>query len=328
MATKKSTALYRPLFREAWNLTWTQRGLWIFGIFAALLSTGGVVDVALSSIKKVKGGGSLLEQLMDNTFIGYELAAQYMTQLQVLGPNKTGAVVAAAAAVAGLLIFMATISQGALILGMKKKHSLSSRELKKEAHDHFWPLLGLGLLNKVLTSLLIILMMLPLLFFYVSTSSYSAVLFFLLMMIFIPLIIIINIIYMFALMELVLRKKSFFESIHLGAKLFAKQWIAAFEYGLILFLIVFLAGLLVLGAVTLFAVPYAIIFTATLLTGSLSLFITVNTLFAIALVAAFMVFGGVSITFQYASWYFFFKRGIHKVHGKKHFSKILRLVHG
>jgi hypothetical protein len=327
MATKKSTALYRPFFREAWNLTRTRRGLWIFGIFAALLSTGGVVDVGMASIKKVKGGGNLLEQLMDSTFIGYELAAQYMTQLQILGPDRSGTIIVVSAAVAGLLIFIATISQSALILGLKKNHVPNSKELKKEAHAHFWPLLGLGLLNKVLTSLLIMLMMLPLFYFYISTSAYSATLFFVLMMIFIPAIIIINIIYMFALMELVLRKKSFFDSIHLGAQLFAKQWIAAFEYGLLLFFIVFFAGLLLIGGVILFAVPYAIIFTATLLTGSLSLFITVNTLFAIALVALFMTFGGASVTFQYAAWYLFFKRGVHKAHGKKVFSKIIRLVH-
>ncbi len=327
MATKKSTALYRPFFREAWNLTRTRHGLWIFGIFAAILSTGGVVDVALASIKKIKGGGNLLEQLMDSTFIGYELAAQYMTQVQILGSDTSSAIIIASAAVAGLLIVMATISQGALILGLKKNHVPDSRELKKEAHAHFWPLLGLGLLNKILTSLLIVLMMLPLFYFYISTSSYSAILFFTLMLVFVPAIIVINIIYMFSLMEIVLRGKSLFDSIHLGAQLFAKQWIATFEYGLLLFFIVFLAGLLLIGTVILFAVPYAIIFTATLLTGSLSLFITVNTVFAIALVAVFMVFGGASVTFQYAAWYLFFKRGIHKAHGKKLFSKILRLVH-
>jgi len=328
MATKKSTALYRPFFREAWNLTWTRRGLWIFGIFAALLSTGGVVDVGLASVKKVKASGSFLEQLMDSTFIGYDVAAQYMSQLQVLGPDRTGAIILFASATATLLIVMATISQAALLLGLKKKHTPDSHELKREAREHFWPLLGLGLLNKILTSLLIVLMTLPLLLFYLSTSAYSAILFFGLMLVFIPAVIVINTIYMFALMELVLRKKTFIDSIILGAQLFARQWVAAFEYGVMLFFLVFAAGLLLTALVVLFAVPYAIIFTATLLTGSLSVFLTVNTVFALALVALFMAFGGASVTYQYAAWYLFFKRGVHKTHGKKLFSKLHRLVHG
>ncbi len=82
MPTKKSTSIYRTLLREAFTHTWQRKSLWIFGIFAGLISTGGVIEVALSGIKQVTTGGAFLQQLLDQTFVGYAHASQIILLFQ------------------------------------------------------------------------------------------------------------------------------------------------------------------------------------------------------------------------------------------------------
>ena len=174
--------------------------------------------------------------------------------------------------------------------------------------------------------ILVVLMTLPLLLVSLSTNLGHSLLFLALMLLFIPATIILNIVYMFALIDVVETDAHPLSAIHTGLRLFAKQWLATLEYGIILFLLVFGAGLLLLIGVSLLLVPLSIVYAATLLTGSFSFFLAFNVVAALLVFAIILTFGGACVTFQYSAWYHFYKHGLHKVHGKKVFSKILRLV--
>ncbi len=324
--TKKPIAHYRPMLAEAWRLTWERKSLWVFGIFAALISTGGVVDVVLTSFKKIEQGGTLLTQLMNSSYIGYELASQYIQQLTLLGPDRAKSLIIFATLVGVLLVVMATLSQGALILGLQAKKREDPYSLKQEAQKHFWSLFVLAALNKTMTLILLLLMTLPLFFFYIQTSTKSALLFFFLTSLLIPVLTVLNIIYLFALMDVVDGNNHPLDAIGRGWNLFRHHWLATLEYGLILFLFVGIAGFLLIGLLLLFTVPYALIFTTTLLTGSFSFFLIANTLFGLLVIALILAFAGATVTFQYSAWHQFYTRGLHKTHGKKIFSKILRLA--
>lgn len=323
----KPTTIYRPLLREAWRLTRERKSLWVFGIFAGLISTGGVVDIVASSFKKIEQQGSLLARFMDSSFIGYDLATQYIRQLHVLGPDRVMGLIIFATITGLALLVMATISQGALIAGLKVKKPQEPYALKTQASAHFWPLLVLAVLNKIVTSIFILLVTLPLFLFYVSTNMASASLFFLLTLIFIPAITIVNIIYMFALIDVVHGSNHPLDAIQRAFHLFTRHWLSMLEYGLLLFFLVFGAGVIALGLLALLSVPYAIIFTASFFTGSFSFFLTANVIFGLLLVIAFLLFAGATITFQYSAWYQFYLHGMHKTHGKKIFSKLLRLAY-
>jgi hypothetical protein len=39
---------YRPILKKAWHIAWRFKYLWFFGLFAALLGTGGMYNVNLS----------------------------------------------------------------------------------------------------------------------------------------------------------------------------------------------------------------------------------------------------------------------------------------
>lgn len=319
--------LYRPFLREAWRLTWERKSLWIFGIFAALISTGGVVDVVWRTLEKVKQTESLLENLADTSFIGYDVAASYIGQLATLGPERVSFMVVVSTLLGILLVVMATLSQGALVLGLRAKTPRDPHELRGQAGEHFWSLFLVGLLNKLLMLFLVVLMTLPLLLLSFSSTLGHGLLFFVLMLLFLPATIIVNIIYMFALIDVVETGAHPLSAIHTGSQLFARQWLATFEYGAILFFLVFGAGLLLMVFVALLLIPLSAFYAVALLSGSFAVFLTFNVISACLIFAVLLTFGGACVTFQYSAWYHFYKHGLHKTHGKKVFSKILRLAH-
>jgi len=325
---KKSTALYRTLIRDAWKLTLERKALWIFGIFAALVSTGGVIDVALASIKKVRSAGSLIEQLFSSSFIGYDLFAQYIRQLYLIGPERTSWLISVFTLCAIALFVMAIVSQAALILGAKSKHTPDPYHIRKEALCHFWDLFLIAVLTKLMNGILIMLMTLPLVLLYIQTTQYNAWIFFLIMILFLPAIIIVNIIAMLALIDVVHKGHGALHAIEYALRLFQKQWLATLEFGILLFLLVFGAGLLFIGLLTLFTIPYSILYTVALVSGSINLFLITNVLAALAILFAILIFGGAAVTFQYTAWYQFYKRARHKTHGKMHFSKYVRWLRG
>lgn len=318
--------LYRPLFREAWLLTWQRKSLWIFGIFAALISTGGVMDTVGATLQKIERTESLLAQLMDHSFIGYPLASEYIQQLNLLGTYRVGFLLLATTISAVLLLVISVLSQGALLLGIGSSKTQEPYQLRRMASTSFWSLFVVGVLNKLMMCVVTLLLILPLWLVAVSGSVIHGLFFFVLMLLFIPVSVIINIVYMFAIIHVVEEKAHPLDAIHLGLNLFRKQWLATLEYGLMLFLIVFGAGLAVLLASSLLFIPYALVSPVILLSGSTSLFIGMNVVFGLLFLGIILAFGGASVTFQYSAWHVFYKRGVHKTHGKKIFSKLIRLV--
>jgi hypothetical protein len=323
----KPTALYRVFLREAFALTWQRKNLWVFGIFAALISTGGVADIVAASLKKIETTGSFLEGLTHSSFIWYELVGTYIHKMAILGSGRVTLSVTVATLVCVLLVVAATIAQGGLILGLKSSKPQKLYSLKLEAAKHFFQLLLIATLNKLTSALVVFLLALPLFSFYVVTSSNSALLFFLLALVLIPTLVVIQIVYQFTLLGIVDRGLCVHDAFTRGTRLFARHWIATLEYGLILFALVICALFACLLILTLMSVPYAIIFTTTLLTGIPSLFFAANLLFGLFLIALMLAFIGATTTFQYSAWYEFYKHGTHRIHGKKVFSKLFRLVH-
>ncbi|KKW33148.1 MAG: hypothetical protein UY76_C0008G0021 [Candidatus Uhrbacteria bacterium GW2011_GWA2_52_8d] len=326
MSAKKSTTLYRPFLREAFVITWKRKSLWIFGIFAALISTGGIMDLVWRTLQKVERTESLLENLSSASFIGYRVAASYIGQLATLGPERSSMILIAITLMGILLVIIATLSQGALILGIRAKDPQNPYTLRTQAASSFWSLFLIGTLNKILMGILIGLMTLPLWLISLSTVPAHIVVFGILMCVFLPATIIVNIIYMFALIDIVETHAHPLDAIHTGWRLFTKQWLAIGEYGILLFILVLAGSVILLALLTLLLVPYSILFTVAVLTGSFPVFLLFNSISASLLIGMLLMFGGASVTFQYSAWYKFYQRGLHKTHGKKAFSKILRLM--
>jgi len=324
MSKPQPTRIYRSILKEAFELTWKRKSLWVFGLFAGLISTGGVVDMALRSLQRVKNQGAFLEQLIDRSFIGYNLFASYLQQLYLLGSTRVSWIITACTLVVLGLIIAGILSQIALILSSASPTDLHPHHLRKRALEHFWSVFTIDLVTKVFSIILTGLTSLPFLFFFLNTSPYSFWIVFLQTLVFLPLIVVLNIISIIAIIDGVDRKTNPLEALSTAIHLFKRQWVATLEFGLILFLLVLLGGISLIVLSGILLIPYALVYTAALLTGSLSFFFIANTLFGLCFVILVFFFAGAIITFHYTAWHRFYKRAMHKQHGSKVFSKILR----
>ena len=111
--------LYRPFLREAWRLTWEHKSLWILHLRGAHPRPAGggrgVASVGKSHTNRItprEPGGRIFPGLRRRRSIG---------QLAVLGPERTSFIVIVSTLTGILLIIIATLSQGALLLGIQTK---------------------------------------------------------------------------------------------------------------------------------------------------------------------------------------------------------------
>ncbi len=324
MLRKKSTRLYRVLLKDAWRSTWNRKHLWIFGIFAAIISTGGVVDVAFHGLKRMKSGGTFLEKFMDSSFIGYDLFGSYVSQLNILGQTRITAIAVVAILVVILLIIMSVVSQAALLLGVRSKRKHKPHELKQKGWKYFWDIFFVDFFTKFFTGLLTVLVTLPLFLFYIQTTVYNELLYMVTSVIFFAGIIVINIISILAIIDIIEKKDGASQAIVNAWRLFRKQWVATVEYAVLQFFVVMLAGFVLIALIALLSIPYAIIYSISLLSGSFLVFLIANILFALFIALIILGFSGAVVTFQYHAWYLFYKRAMHKAHGLKNMAKIMR----
>ncbi len=324
---KKPTAIYRPLLCDAWRVTWEHKSLWVFGLFAALISSGGVVDVAISGIKQVTASGSLLEHLLERSFIGYAYVSQFLLQIQKINPGRFTIIVVLITLVGVGLVCAGVISQAALIHGAQQKNK-HPHLIRRHVFRHFWDVLFIDLVTKLLSIILITLTTLPVFFYLTQASAFSSNLLFIHFLIFIPAIIILHILSMLALVSVVEENTHALHSIERALKIFKTHWLSSLEYGFILFLIVFGVGLMFAALLSLLALPYGVINNLALFSGSVAFYFVINVLFAFALGALLLIFGGIVVTFQYSAWRIFYVRATHRVFGLKPFSKIWRALYG
>ena len=325
MNDKNSTAIYRTLLREAWRLTWQRKTLWFFGIFAAFVSTGGVMDVATTGIRRVQLGGSLWQQLFDTSFTGFSLLAQYIGQVRVFGSFQVAAMLIFVTLIFVGLLFLAVLSQTSLIHGIKAPTHEHPNIIRKRAHDHLFRIFAIDLGTKIVGSILVCLVTFPMLWYYLQTSTYSFTIAFLQILIFFPAVLILGIISILSVIHVIETETTVLEAVQEAWCIFKSHWLATMEYGFILFCLSGLSLILLLGIIALLSVPYALIYTTSLLTGSLAIFIIANALFGLFALAVVLLFGGGIVTYQYSAWYLFYKHANHPLHKNAPIAKLLRM---
>lgn len=317
--------IYRPLLADAFRVTWERKSLWVFGLFAAIISSGGVVDVAISGLRQATVSGNLFEQLSERSFIGYAYASQFLIQLQKIDTGQFTLMLIVMTVVGVGLVCAGVISQAALVhgAGEQNKHP---HLLRRHVLKHFWDVLFVDLITKVLSILLMVLTTLPVFLYLTQASPFASNILFVHFLIFIPAIIVLHILSMLALVSVVEDSVHTIKAIEKSLTLFKTHWLATVEYGFILFILVFGCGLLFAALLSLLSFPYSALYHLALYSGSIPFFFIMNILFALVVGALLLVFGGIVVTFQYSAWRAFYKRATHRTFGLKPFSKIWRAL--
>jgi len=299
---------YRSILKQALAIAWKHKYLWFFGLFASLAVAGGSMEYKFIT-------QSLTQGLVDGTYQSLNglLATSYLCQQVWLGiidlfsQNiliilNTLTILLLAVTLISVFVWLAISSQAALVDGVKKiittkkKFSLLSiREGLTNGGNHFWSVLGLNILIKILTSFAFFIVSLPLLFLVISDDSSFVVAYTILFVIFVPIAVSLSLIVKYAISCRVIENKSVMESLRVGLNLFKKNWLVSLEIAIVLFIISFLSSLAILLAISILFFPLL----------WLGIAYSINWLIFLMLFLALLaaaLFGSMFTTFQIATW--------------------------
>jgi len=320
----KPTTIYRNLLREAWALTWHRKSLWVFGLFAACISTGGVVEIVWRAVARVQTGAVSLSQMLNHSFPGYELFGRYLREWTVLPTDQVTILVTLYILIGVAVLVAALVSQAALVKGVHALRPFTLNEAIAASRGHFPHVLSLALLSKIAYAILFALAVLPLALLQISNPPLEALIAFLIFVVFVVAAVAVGVISMIALIEIVRENRHAIDGIHAGWKLFREHWIACMEYGLLLFVVVLVGGLAVFAGLTLVSIPFAILLLLSILSGSPFLFALMNTVGTILFFTIIFSYVGASVVYQYAAWMLFFDRSLLRGPGRLQ-AKVRRL---
>ena len=299
---------YRSILKQALSISWKNKHLWFFGLFASLAVAGGsmeyqfltqsfgqgLINGSYQSLNGILATGELISQLWSGIL-------NLFTQNFLIILNALTITLLALTIIA-VFIWLAISSQAALvdnikkILNPKKKAVVSTlREGLTIGHKHFWSVLWLNILIKVLVSFCFFIASLPLLFMVISSSYLFVVLYTILFVIFVPIAVSLSLIIKYAISYRVLENESTYNSLTKGVTLFKKNWLISIEVALILFMVSFFSTFIVLVVIAIVFFPIlwvSLIFSI----GWLSFLLVLICLFLI------IVFGSFLTTFQIAAW--------------------------
>ncbi|MFA6416692.1 MAG: hypothetical protein WCW61_00705 [Patescibacteria group bacterium] len=299
---------YRSILKQSWNIAWKNKYLWLFGLFASIAAASGSFEYqvlanglqssALENSYSHINGLVLVLSAFGSFCAGFWNLFSY----DIFTIINTLTVLIITLTLIVTFVWLSISSQAALvvsakklIVAKKKTPILNIRENLAKGHLHFWPVLGLNILIKVLVGLALFIMSVPLLFLAVNGSAYLAGVYVLSFIIFTPIAVSLSLIIKYAIAYNVLNDESFCASLKKSIKLFGNNWLMSVEMGIILFIISFLAGFLLLVIISIFIFPY-LVFAANYGLAWLLVFL-------MFIVLALILFtGAILTTFQVSAW--------------------------
>ncbi|MDD4271454.1 MAG: hypothetical protein PHF50_01475 [Patescibacteria group bacterium] len=318
---------YRNILKQAWQLTWRNKYLWWFGIFAALLGNGGEFEILFNN-----NGGNPGESLFPawqriastGLFSGHTLTnIGNLFRQDTLNMILVLVACLIALAICLLAIWLVIVSQAAIVnnsslIIKQKKHAL--KDGFNSGMLNFWPVLALNIIIKAAIYVLLAAISLPVIFY---QTSFSAKLFYIIaLVVAVPVAIILSFIMKYAVAYVVINKSKVAVAIKQGFQLFKENWLISFEMAIILFFINLLIGLVIVLAILVLAVPF--LFLGLIFYYSFSL---VGSWLIAALAFASFLFivvmaGAALAVFQISSWTGLFL----ELEKKSGISKLVRVV--
>ncbi|KKR21207.1 MAG: hypothetical protein UT48_C0011G0008 [Parcubacteria group bacterium GW2011_GWE2_39_37] len=300
-------SLYRKILKQALSLTWSNKYLWFFGLFATLLG-GGEYEIVNNSLG---GGQEIIAGVRDFLSTNVLSVNTLITLKNFLIENPFSFATTLVMFIIFLLlllfiIWLTIVSQAALVNNSAnalagKKHSF--KEGLDSGIKNFWPVLGYNLITKILIYGIFILISLPVILSAGKVGLTSVNLFYLItFVVFTPVIISLSFIIKYAIAFKILKNESFFGAIQRGWNLFISNWLISLEMAIVLFLASFLVGLVVIILLLILAVPFAFLALALNYLTSFIGFWLIVILALIIFIAIIVLSGAVLTTFQITSW--------------------------
>ncbi|MCF7820603.1 MAG: hypothetical protein K9M44_04005 [Candidatus Pacebacteria bacterium] len=293
---------YRKILRQALDITWKNKYLWFFGLFATLIGTGGEYQL-LNNISEGNGEKTFfnlssspwLDIATWNNIVTYFSSNYWQALFSVI-------VLIIIAALAIFIIILSVTSQGALVHQTEKIANKKTKDSNLSAgtlagQKHFWPVLGVNIGLKIVISLMFALMALPIILSGGLIGSVAA--YVVLFLLFIPVIISFSLVARYAIGFIVIKKNKFSEALDNGWELFRKNWVVSIEMAILLILINILFALGVLIIIFLVSAPFLIL---SFIFSSFAIFWLFAFLGLAVLFLSIIAFGAMITTFQISAW--------------------------
>jgi hypothetical protein len=328
--------LYRDILKRSVKVTWGNKYLWFFGLFASLLAGTGRFNLSFSRASEdwngnfFSGLAAFFNQgiLNGNFFRGM---GTYYKQDPIAASIFT--VFFMVVVVLSLfLLWLAIVSQAGLNADSAKIIKSGDKGEKptiasglEVGAKKFWPVLGFNLIAIVLVYLFSAIAGLPLVFMPDRPDIDVMLLYVLLFILFIPLALIVSFLGKYAVCFSVIKGKKFVDAIEESLKLFGKNWLISIEMSLILFFVDFIAIFLIGLALLVLAVPYFFAAMAIAVVFSYQVF-WLAIVFGLTLAIMIIVLAGsILTTFHMVAWTDIF---INLTDKKGGLAKIIRLAEG
>jgi hypothetical protein len=322
-------SLYKTILGQAWKTTWNYKYLWFFGIFAALLGSGGEYEILFRSFSSdasqavFPGWQSIAETGIFNIQnMGQAIKEDPLAFMTVI------IIFLITLALFGFLIWLAVISQAALVNNAAgyingKKNDFKSGIAK--AGEKFWPVFSLNIIIKLVIYLAFVLVSLPVVLTAASQGPVAANLTYIIaFIIFIPVALALSFVVKYAIAYVIIKNSGFIESIKSGWQLFTKNWLVSIEMAFVLFLINFFVGLLLILMVLTLTIPFLFLSVAAFKLANIAGFWLIATLALIIFLVIVILGGALLSTFQISSWTGLFIQLVNK----GGISKIARIAEG
>ncbi|PIR66535.1 MAG: hypothetical protein COU51_03280 [Parcubacteria group bacterium CG10_big_fil_rev_8_21_14_0_10_36_14] len=309
-----SSSLYRDIIKRAFLVTWRNRFLWILGFFTTFLGLGSLYEITVkNSINNIEIFSSFANKITSISLSGI-IISKNLDKINIGNAILTIFFLIFATALIAFLIWLAVISFSGLIKSAQKldqnKKKLSLRVVLKEGKQHFWQILGINILGKVLITCLLAFTGWTLSFIIIDHSIGRAFFYFFVALLFIAISLLITFLIVYASCFSILKEKSFFSSIKHSWDLFKKNWIVSIEASVILFAVNFILKLTLTASIVLLSIPFMILLllfysAASTISGISTVIIAIWILISIVLM---VLVGSFYSAFQIVAWTFIFDR--------------------
>lgn len=287
---------YRSIFRKALKITWRNKYLWFFGLFASLVSFGTEYQI----LSKAMGER---QRPMIDSMSGTGIWSGHMfANLSLIWARDPWALVMLFTVLALCLImvlflaWLAIVSQAAIVDAAEKTINKRKEALTlgiaagmAVGRNRFWRTLGLNIILKAVVALLVALVSLPLL--YAGSNLSLGALYILLFITLVPTALVFSLLMNYSIAFVVIKDQRIDEALKNGWKLFRNNWLVSVEMAFMLFLVNFLFTLAIILAALVFFLIFMSVFSLALL------FIGV-----LALIVFIILAGCALTTFQITAW--------------------------
>lgn len=303
---------YRNTLKQAWKISWKNKILWFFGFFASLVSFSAELKVA----SKIISPGPSIKELTNfkmflDTGIFSKSAWINFFELLKTEPKTLWLLILVVLIIIGFAVFFAwlsTVSQISLINSTKdiikeKKGKITIKKAIKNSNKRFWPVFWLNLIITIIINLVFLVSSFFFLFIIIKNKIAYTLVYGLIFIIFTLLCLLLSFIAKYSIAYVVLEKKKFGPAIKSAWKLFSDNWLISLEMALILFLINFVAILLIsLASIALIFVFIALALSTTLVSAPFFFFVFFAIIGALAVIIFNILSGSLLNTFQTSAW--------------------------